>query len=207
MDYSGLGANQEINHQGPDLPGYVPYLSLVFKLTATPAILLLSGWVVYTIKTTRILHKPHNIFVANLLTAGMITTLIDCVMATTMITSFLLGVESIVGCYVMKLRLIPYNVINLSFVIIATDKVVSLTIPLRYKQIMIPRVLAMIISGAWLTAVVPTTWTIAFNVDGVLEVPQYGVCFYDGNASIEVIFIFITPMVVASILTIFLIYN
>ena len=123
MNYSGPGTSQEMDDQGPDLPGYVPYLSLAFKLIA-PAILLLSGSVVYTIKTTRSLHKPHNIFVINLLTAGMIVITIDYVMAATMITSFALGVEFFfVSCYIMKLRLIPYNVVNLSYVIIAADKV------------------------------------------------------------------------------------
>ena len=51
---------------------YFPYLSLVCKTATTIVILLLSGWVVYTIKTTRHLHKPHNIFVPHLLVAGMI---------------------------------------------------------------------------------------------------------------------------------------
>ena len=59
MSYSGSGTNQEIDDQGSALPGYVPYLSLVFRLITAPVILLLSGWVVYTIKTTRSLHKSH----------------------------------------------------------------------------------------------------------------------------------------------------
>jgi len=204
INYSGSETNQEIDRQGPDLPGYVPYLSLVFKLIATSAILSLSGWVVYTIKVTRSLHRPHNIFVANLLIAGMVTTLIDCVMATTMITSYALGVESFVSCYVMKLRLIPYNEINLSFVIIAADKVVALTIPLRYKHMITHRVVAFVIGGTWLTAVLPTAWTITFNMSDALEVPQYGACFYEENAFITVIFVFILPIVVASILTVIL---
>ena len=45
ITYSGLGSDQVIDDQGSVLPGYVPYLSFVFKLIATTVILLLSGWV------------------------------------------------------------------------------------------------------------------------------------------------------------------
>ena len=86
MDYSGSGTNQEIDNEGSVLPGYVPYLSLVFKLIATTVILLLSGWVVYTIKTTRRLHKPYNIFVANSLVSGMIAVLFLYVISSIMIS-------------------------------------------------------------------------------------------------------------------------
>ena len=106
---SGSGTNQEIQvvDRGSVLPGYVPYLSLVFNLVATTVILLLSGWVVYTIKVTRSLRKPHNIFVANLLVSGMITTLSGCLIASIMIISFQLGVESFSSYFTYKFRLLP----------------------------------------------------------------------------------------------------
>ena len=49
-----------------------------------------------------------------------------------------------------------------------------------------------------------TVYTIIFDVDGVTDVPQYGACLFEGNAFVEVVVIFIIPMVVASILTIVL---
>ena len=70
MVYSGSGTVQddhEADQQGSALPGYVAYLVLFFQLIVTTVDLLLAGWVVYTIKTTRNLHKPHNVFIANLL--------------------------------------------------------------------------------------------------------------------------------------------
>ena len=204
MDYSGSGTNQEIDDQGSILPGYVPYLSLVFKMIATTVISLLSGWVVYTIKTTRSLHKPHNIFVANLLVSGMITSLSDCLISSTMIISFALGVESFIGCFVLKFRLLPFYVNNMSFVIIAADKVVAIRFPFKHKRMMTSRVVAVVISGAWLIAIIPTAYTITFDVDGVTDVPQYGACLFEGNAFVEAVVIFIIPMVVASILTILL---
>ncbi|XP_065884061.1 5-hydroxytryptamine receptor 1B-like [Dysidea avara] len=206
IDYSGSETNQAVDHQGPDLPGFVPYLSLVFKLTITTVVLLLSSWVVYTIKTTRHLHKPQNVFVANLLIAGMITALLDCLLSTTMIISFALGVKFYIGCYIMKPRLAPYYVTNLSLVIIAVDKLIAMTYiktyPFKYKKIMTPRAVAATIIGAWLISVIPAAWSIMFNVDGVVDVPQYGACFVGGDAFIEGIFIFVIPTLSAAILTI-----
>ena len=50
IDYSGSGTSQEIDNQGSVLPGYVPYLSLVFKMITTTVILLLSvGTLAYII--------------------------------------------------------------------------------------------------------------------------------------------------------------
>ena len=93
----GLGSDYEMEDQGFVLPGCMPYVSLAFKLITTMAILFLSSWVVYTIKTTRSLHKPHNIFVANLLIYGMIIATAKCFISGTMIVSSAVGVESIVN--------------------------------------------------------------------------------------------------------------
>ena len=60
-----------VDNHGSATPGYVPYLYLMFSLIATTVILLLSGWVVYTVKTTS-LHKPYNTFVTNRLMSDMI---------------------------------------------------------------------------------------------------------------------------------------
>ncbi|XP_065902577.1 glucose-dependent insulinotropic receptor-like [Dysidea avara] len=92
----------------------------------------------------------------------------------------------------------------MSFVIIAADKVVAIRFPFKHKRMMTSRVVAVVISGAWLIAIIPTAYTITFDVDGVTDVPQYGACLFEGNAFVEAVVIFIIPMVVASILTILL---
>ena len=63
-------------------------------------------------------------------------------------------------------------------------------------------VVAAVISGAWLIAVISTAYMIIFDVDGVTDVPQYGACLFEGNAFVEAVVIFVIPMVVTSILTI-----
>jgi len=201
--YSGSGTNQEIDQKGFVLPGYFPYLCLVFKLIATTVILLLSGWVVYTIKTTRRLHKPHNIFVANLLVSGMVAVLFLCVIPSIMIISFQLEVESFLGCFAVYFRLLSSNVNNISILIVAADKVVTITLPFKHKRVMTPCVVTAIICGAWLLAVIPTAFSIVM-VDGLVEVPEYGTCLIEQMAIIEAVFLFVIPIILSSIITIIL---
>jgi len=132
IDYSGSGTNYEIDNQGSVLPGYAPYLCLAFKLIATMVNLLLAGWVVFTIKTTRSLHNSHNIFLANVLVSGMIFTLSG---TSIMMISYQLGAESPITCYTSKLRILPYDAHKMSFVMMAADKVIAVTFPFKHKHL------------------------------------------------------------------------
>ena len=206
MDYSGSGTNQEIDDQGSVLAGYVLYLSLVFKMIATTVILLLSGWMVYTIKTTRSLHKPHNIFVANLLVSGMIATLIIFTIHCSMIISFQLGVKQFINyCILYKVVICgPLFVNNVSLIIIAADKVIVITFPSLHKRIMTSCVAVAVIQGTWLIAIILTSYITTIDVDYVTNIPEYGVCIFEGNVYIAVTYISLIPVVVAGILTIIL---
>ena len=204
MSYSGSGTNQEIDDQGSALPGYLPYLSLVFRLVTTIVILLLSGWVVYTIKTTRSLHKPHNIFVANLLVSGMIATLMYTLISCTMMISYQLGVESVVSCAMNSSMILPVQVNRMSLLIIAADKALAITSPYKYRRWMKPRVVAAIITGSWLSALVPTILSIAttVNKNGFTGVPEFGVCVLVEDAYTGYVLAIAVPLTVQSACTI-----
>ena len=51
--------------------------------------------------------------------------------------------------------MLPFYINNMSFVIIAADKVVAINFPFKRKRMMTPRVVAAVIGGAWLVAVIP----------------------------------------------------
>ena len=131
MAYSGSGTNQEIDDQSSLLPGYIPYLCLVFRLVAAVVYLLMASLVVFTIKTTRSLHKPHNIYLANIVISKMIFTISGTFIAGIMMISYQLGLESPIPCYLLSHQVLPFYVSILSFVIIATDKVIVVTSPFR----------------------------------------------------------------------------
>ncbi|XP_065905050.1 adenosine receptor A2b-like [Dysidea avara] len=202
MIYSGSGTNREIDDQASVLPGYVTFLSLVFKLTATLIIVLLTAWVVYTIKTTRSLHKPDNLFVANLLISDVIYALCVCLFSGTVVIGFQLGMKDVFSCMLYKFGNLPALVTNISFVTIAADKVIAVTFPFKHKRMMTPRAIAAIISGVWLLALIPTISSVIFNTDGVIDVPEYGACVFKGTGFIEFFVTFVAPIVVASILSV-----
>jgi len=186
------------------LPGYAPYLSLVFKLTATLVNSLLIGWVVYTIKATRSLHRPHDMFVANLLVSGIVYTLSGTLLSGTMMIDYQLEINFFISCKPWTIRTLPFYVGIMSFVIIAADKAIAVTSPFKHKRKMTPRVVAAVISIAWLIALIPTTYTIVDGGDGVTAVPEYGTCRFAGKGYAQLVFIIMIPTILASLLTIFL---
>ena len=203
ISYSGSGTNQEIDHQDSTLPGYVPYLSLLFKIITTTVILLLSGWVVYTIKTTRSLHKPHNIFVANLLISGMIATLMYSLIVCTMMISYQLGVESIASCATNRFTALPVQVNRITLVMIAADKALAITSPYKYRRWMRPRVVATIVTGSWLLAIIPVVLSITTSENDVfIIVPEYGACVPAEGVYTKYIFVIAVPATVQSFLSI-----
>ena len=202
MVYSGSGTDHEIVEQGSALPGYVSFLVLLFQLIVTTVDLLLAGWVVYTIKITRSLHKPHNIFVANLLISGMISALLLCLISVPMIISFQLGVNSFITCFMLKIAFFPIRVTSMTFALIAADKVIAITLPLKYKKVMSFRAVATIISGVWLFALISTAGSIILNVDGVTDVPEFGACIFKGDAFTEYFLATVMPVTMDSILAI-----
>jgi len=206
MDFSGSGTSVETDqNQAPSLPGYVPYLSLLFKLTATTFILLLSGWLVYTIKVTKDLHKPHNMFVANLLVSGMIDALIGCLMAGTMMISFQLGVEPFINCTVFKFRFLPTLVSVYSILVLAADKFLLMayirTFPFKYPKVMTSRRAAGVIICVWLIAAILTAYMILFT-SGFTLVAEYGTCQTDDTGFAEILVIFIIPATILPVLSI-----
>jgi len=96
----------------------------------------------------------------------MIAPLIGCTVASAMIISYYqLGVESFIGCSTLRLYLLPAHVNNMSLVIIAADKVLAITSPFKHKRMMTPHVVAAVITGAWLLALIPTALIFIFVAD------------------------------------------
>ena len=138
-DHSGSdqGTTTTDNHS-VHFPAYLSYLSLGFKVISTVIIVLMAGWVIITIKTTRRLHRIHNIFVAHLMATDAISALIALLLSGTMIIECSIGVEDFIGCGVFRFLLFPTVTISYSFLMISVDKVIGITFPLRYRDIMKP---------------------------------------------------------------------
>ena len=172
------GSNQETtttDDHTDHLPAYLAYLSLGFKAISTVIIVLMAGWIIVTIKTTRRLHKIHNIYVAHLMATDAIFALISLLLTGTMIIGYSTGIGDFIGCNVFHFMLFPIIVVSFTYVMISVDKVIAVTFPLRYREIMRPRVVFGIITTKWVLAIVLFTHNL-FNPNGFTKVAKFGVC-------------------------------
>ena len=120
------------------LPAYLAYLSLGFKAISTVIIVLMAGWVILTIKTTRSLHKAHNIYVAHLMAVNAITAFIGTLFSGTMMIGYFTGLGDFISCNAFAFMLYPIVVIYFTFLVMSTDKVIAITFPFKHCEIMKP---------------------------------------------------------------------
>jgi len=190
MYYFESSINQQIDDgHGSVALGYAPYLSLTFNLITASVILLLSGWVVYTIKATTSLHKPYNIFVANLLVSDMVVAVLIFAIQCSMMISYQLEVELLTNCYAYKFVVLgPLLTNDFSILILICDRLIAMVFPSMYQRMMTRYVVVDIISGAWFLAVIPAiVYMAVFDDDNVLGVPEYGVCVFERNSYIKIV--------------------
>ena len=74
-----------------------------------------------------------------------ISVLISMLLSCTIAIGYYTGIGDFIGCHVFTFLLFPLNVINLAVLMIAVDKVIAIAFPLKYHQIMRPRVVCGII--------------------------------------------------------------
>ena len=199
-DHSGSdqGTNT-IDDHGVHLPVCLAYLSLGFKVISTVIIVLMAGWVIVTIRTTRSLHNIHNIFVAYLMATDIIIALIGSLLTGMMIIGYFTGIGDFIGCNVFVFLFFPTYVMYFTFLMIAVDKVIAVTFPLRYCEIMKPRVVFGIITTIWVLAIVTFTNDIFSPEDSFTKIAKLGACY--SNSKYLRLIIRTLPVILASFLT------
>ena len=197
------GSNRETNttdDHGVHLPVYLAYLSLGFKVISIVIIMLMAGWVIVTIKTTRRLNTIHNIFVAHLMATDIISSLVGLLFAgTMMIGYYFTGMENFISCNVFLFLLFPSNVIFFTFLMISVDKVIAITFPLRYREIMKPHVVLGIIIAKWVLAIVLFIHYLFSPTGSFTKVSEFGIC--QSNDTYHVLIIRALPLFLASLFT------
>ena len=163
------------DHQGPNLPGYFPYLSLVFRWITTLIILMMAGWVVFTIKTTRKLHRPHNIFVAHLMVTDIIIAVFNTIVTSIMMIGYATGLGDFINCrvFIFFFLILPV-VVYITYLMISVNQVIAITFPYKHKKIMKRHVIIGSITAAWLMATLLHVHV--FFHSGYIKIAQYGRC-------------------------------
>ena len=199
-DYSGsTQATLTINDYAVHLPVYISFLSLGFRIVSTAIIVVMAGWIIITIKTTQRLHKIHNVYIAHLMATDAITALTSSLLSGLMIFGYFIGIDFI-SCNVMRFLLFPVIVINLTFSMISVDKLIAITFPLRYHQIMKPRVVFGIITTKWVLAILLFIPNL-FNTKGFTKVAKFGTCLSNGATVFMTLTTFILPVFLACFFT------
>ena len=199
MSSSGSGINEGndvAETQGFSLPGYLAYLSLGFKMIMMVLILFMVGCIFATIKSTRKLHKPHNIFVAKLMVGDILAALLTTLPCVVMMIGF---VADFISCNVKQFLLFPIIAIHFTYLMIAIDKVIAIAFPFKHKGIMTPYVVSSMVATSWLLALLLSVKTL-FNTDGYVKNAEYGLCTSIGSAFIEILLTHILPMFIISLL-------
>ena len=201
---SGSGITQEnVHNDGPGpgflLPRYLIYLSLGFKWIATPLILLMSGWVLVTIKTTRSLHKPHNIFVANLMITSIIISLLATLQSSIMVIGHIAGLGDFVACNVYHFLTSPGVEFYYTFLMISVDKMIAIVYPYKYRKIMTSYVVGYTIAASWILAIALSTPRL-FSPGDYTKVAEYSACLSNGGSFLEALLLFTLPTLTSSLL-------
>ena len=197
------GSNQEtdiIEDYGSHLPVYLAYLSLGFKVIATVISVLMAGWVIVTIKTTRSLQTIHNFYVAHLMATTIVCALISLLLTGITMIGYFTGMGDFIGCNVFKFLLFPVIVLNYTLLMISVDKVIAVTFPLRHSVIMKPRVVFGIIFTTWLLAALLFAHNL-FNPNGFTKVAKFGACITNDGTLLQTLMTYLLPMFLSCFLT------
>jgi len=194
----GSGASTP-DHQGPNLPGYFLYLSLVFRWITTLIILIMAGWVVFTIKTTRKLHKPHNIFVANLMIADITSVMLISVQTSIMMIGYATGLGDFISCRVYRFLLLPVFVLYCTYLMIAVNQAIAIAFPFKYRKIMKRHIVIGSIAAAWLVAILLYSHVFFEASYSYTKVAQYGTCLSSNRTIVFALLTFMLPNVASSL--------
>ena len=185
-----------------NLPEYLSYFTFGFRLISAVIIIVIAGWIIITIKTTRSLQKIHNIFIAHLMATDAIHVIIRLVFNGTIMIGYM-GEGDYIGCHVSYFFLFPLTAAYFTFVTISVDKVIAITFPLRYRQIMSPRVVVSMITTKWLLAIALYAHNL-FNPNGFTKIAKFGICGLKEGVDLVNVITIVVPIFLACSITIIL---
>ena len=87
--------------------------------------------VITTIKATRSLHKPHIIFIANVMVTDIVFTIEVFLSSAIMMIGFASGEGDLISSNLHLFLHYPVVVIYLTFLMISVDKVIAIKFPFR----------------------------------------------------------------------------
>ena len=195
-----------VDHDDPNvrLPAYLAYLSFTLKIISTVIIMLMACWVILTIKTTKSLHKSHNIYVAYLMAIDAMTAFTSTLLSGAMMIGYFTGLGDFIGCNIFIFMLYPTGIVLFTFLVMSIDKVIAITSPFKHREIMKPRVVFGIIVVKHILAVLLYARNLFVSAGSYTKVAQFGTCTRNDSGLFENLITVTIPMFSACLITVFL---
>ena len=206
MDGEQYGSTDTFSGDGVGIPGYVDYVSLLYRLTSTTFIIVMGSLVISTILKTRSLHNAHNILIVNLMVADIVGVVFYTFANTGMTISYIIGIrQDLFRCDVTTFCNFPLIVSMYTFVMLSVDKFIAIKFALRYKAIVTHHRVYRVIGVGWIT-------TLLFKLTGLTyelivgteydKSSRFGFCFAKQGSFLFILFGTIIPIFLAFLITV-----
>ena len=130
---------------------------------------------------------------------NVISVLTHLMLSGIMMIGYFTGMGDFISCNVLIFLVFPVIVTAFTCLMISVDKVIAITFPLRYREIMKPRVVFGIITTIWVLAIVIFTHNL-FNSKGFTKVAQFGTC-QSNERTLSELLTFVLPIFLSCFLS------
>ena len=205
MEDEQSGSVGTFSDDGMDIPEYVDYISLLYRLACTTFIIGMGSLVISTILKTRSLHNVHNVLIVNLMMADIIGVVLYVFQNAGMTVSYIIGIQDPFRCDVFPIFLFPFFITLYTFVMLSVEKFIAIKFTLRYKAIVTHRRVYQVIIAGWI--IVPLFKLSEFTYNLIVgteydKSSRFGSCFPKQASFVVDFFTLVVPILLAFFITI-----
>ena len=205
MDDKLSGSTDTFKDDGVDIPEYVDYFSLLYRLASTVFVVGMGSLIISTILQYRSLHNVHNILIINLMVADIINIVLYAFHNIGMTVSYIIGKQDPFRCEVFQFFLFPVVVVMYTFVMLSVEKFIAIKYALRHRAIVTHRRVYQAIAAGWIIAVLLRLIKLVYELIVGVEydkLSQVGLCLQKRVAIIDLLFGLTIPIFLAFFITI-----
>ena len=189
MDGEWSGSTDTFKDDGVDIPEYVDYVSLLYRLASTVFVVAMGSLIISTILQYRSLHNVHNILIINLMVADIINVVLYAFQNIGMTVFYIIGIQDPFRCDVFFF--FPVMVMMYTFIMLSVEKFIAIKYALRHKAIVTHRRVYRAIAIGWITAVLFKLIALIYELIVGVEydkLTRYGWCLHREASFINILF-------------------
>ena len=205
MDYEESGSTAILSADSLDIPEYLTYVILIYRLASAVFVIGMGSLIISTIVKTRSLHNVHNILIINLIVADIATITAYTFQTTGMMFSYLIGIQDPFRCDVLYFSLFPVIMIMYTFVMLSLDKFIAIKFALRYNTIATRRRAYLVITAGWIITLLFRIIRLIYELTADTEYDkssQFGCCSLKQRSVLVSLFTTLIPLFFACFITI-----